>query len=573
MAGNGSGKDDGFRGHLGSVLAAPGQDSSSPLANPARSGLLTTSPPGQVSWPLAHSQRRPASPAPRPSTVRMSSSGQGSARAAEETTVPGQATAAPEVTGMAPGAEAQAVAVHQAPVTTAPQAGGDIDAAVVSGQALVVFDGPGTGQLTMPSGQVVRVRQRPGLGVNVARSPSPTTAWLGAIPPPGPGQLQVITKAPPPGRGQSPLTAPAALPPPPKASSTQAAASPAAVGQAAPAPQAAGPQDGQAAPAAGPQAGKAAQPAGGQAPGQATGQAGQAASAPTLKAPPPGQAYAHPQGTPGQSAAPPPGQSAGTPPPGQSAGTPSPPAPPPTATPVGQAGGTQPGPGRQAGGQGGARARSRSAPAQPHASTAAQVLGGGGGGSYGQAGGGGGARFIPPYGQAPVTGAGWAQTGADTELALPGGAMWRQRQEQAGAPGQGYQVNLEYFENFLVDRSAARPNADFPHRGQALHASDDEPLISGRLVYNLRDHIGQLQRELGHLDAMLLSAFYGQARMPALRRALHTVSLALRPVLQECWVILGTWFSYMGNFTLDDYTTQVNFHALSGHDFDTVWTQ
>ena len=84
-----------------------------------------------------------------------------------------------------------------------------------------------------------------------------------------------------------------------------------------------------------------------------------------------------------------------------------------------------------------------------------------------------------------------------------------------------------------------------PRRGQAIRASDTESMISGRLIYNLRDHIGQVQRELGQLDALLMAAFYGQARMPALRRALHTVSLAVRPVLQDIWVIFGSLFLLM----------------------------
>ena len=419
-----------------------------------------------------------------------------------------EVTPAPEVTGT-PGAEAGAAGQGGTG-----GAGGipGIDAAVTAGQALVVFDGPGTGLLTIPGGQVVRVRQRPNLQVQV-RNPSPVSAWLGGIPPAGTGQGQmVVVKAPPPGRGQaaSALASPAALPPPPAPAAPQQAAA-------------------QAAPKAGGQA------AAGQA---ATGQ-------PDVKAPPPGHSFAAGQSPPHSAqSGPPPGQATTPPratPPGQS--TPPPTGQtttPPTASPPGQAGGAPP-VHRQAGGQGGGRARSRSAP-HAHAATAVQSFGGKGGSGQGQGVGGG---TGPGPRQGPISARTWAQTG-HLELPLPGSAMWRQRQEEAGAPSQGYFVDLNFLESFLVDRSAAMGAP--PHRGQALVANDLEPLVSGRLVYNLRDHIGQLQRELGQVDALLMAAFYGQARMPALRRALHTVSLLLRPVLQDIWVMFGTVFRLMVKF-------------------------
>ena len=69
-------------------------------------------------------------------------------------------------------------------------------------------------------------------------------------------------------------------------------------------------------------------------------------------------------------------------------------------------------------------------------------------------------------------------------------------------------------EGELIDRATRL--GQIIHSGPAFQAVATEELISGRTVWNLRDHIGQLRRELAHLDSPFLAAFFGHVAFPAL---------------------------------------------------------
>ena len=115
----------------------------------------------------------------------------------------------------------------------------------------------------------------------------------------------------------------------------------------------------------------------------------------------------------------------------------------------------------------------------------------------------------------------------------PGSLLWRERLEQAGAPvGSGQSSTARHFENGLlrVSDRLGRPPV-FP--GVSTEATAADQVVPGVVVWNLRDHIGQLTRELAQLDAALVAGFFGQMASPPLRRALVTVVGNLRPVIQE----------------------------------------
>ena len=136
----------------------------------------------------------------------------------------------------------------------------------------------------------------------------------------------------------------------------------------------------------------------------------------------------------------------------------------------------------------------------------------------------------PGGGQAPPPRDG--QSDADPpRLVAPGGALWAARLAEAGAP-VGQSMGWAEFER-SVQAAAMGLGQSVPiWPGPAVEAGTTEDLVRPRSVWTLRDHIGQLQRELGQVDALLVAGWFGQMDSPPLRRGLVTAAGNLLPVVQ-----------------------------------------
>ena len=133
-------------------------------------------------------------------------------------------------------------------------------------------------------------------------------------------------------------------------------------------------------------------------------------------------------------------------------------------------------------------------------------------------------------GQAPPPRDG--QSDADPpRVVAPGGAAWADRLAQAGAP-VGQSMGWREFERSVQDAAMAIGQSVPICPGPAVEAGTAEDLVRPRSVWTLRDHIGQLQRELGQVDALLVAGWFGQMDSPPLRRGLITAAGNLLPVLQ-----------------------------------------
>ena len=170
--------------------------------------------------------------------------------------------------------------------------------------------------------------------------------------------------------------------------------------------------------------------------------------------------------------------------------------------------------------------RSRSVGPRPrHAVSAAELFGEHAGqaqaGQFGQAG--------PPKAAQPAPA---APPSPPSDLVLPGSPDWNARLHGAGAPQAGQSFDLVHFETQLTNR-AVRLVGQVNHPGSALSATSTDALVSGRMLYVLRDHIAQTQRELSQLDTMLMTAFFGQISCPPLRRGLNLVIQTVRPFLKD----------------------------------------
>ena len=148
----------------------------------------------------------------------------------------------------------------------------------------------------------------------------------------------------------------------------------------------------------------------------------------------------------------------------------------------------------------------------------------------------------PGGGQAPPHVAGQAAADDLPRVVAPGGALWAARLAQAGAPS-GQSIGWTEFERSLQDAAVAFGQAVPIWPGASVDAETTEELVRPRSVWCLRDHIAQLRRELGQVDALLVAAWFGQLDSPPLRRALVTAAGNLLPVVQAhrlkmfclCW--------------------------------------
>ena len=150
--------------------------------------------------------------------------------------------------------------------------------------------------------------------------------------------------------------------------------------------------------------------------------------------------------------------------------------------------------------------------------------------------GGGGGQFASARGSLPSGQSAAARQAAEaaeapmSRLTAPGSAAWVSRLGQAGAP-TGQPVGWSEFEA-SVQQAALSVQAVPVWPGPSIEADASTSLVMPRSVWNLRDHLGQLSREIHTLDGLLLASWFGQFDAPPLRRAMVTAIGNLLPFVQ-----------------------------------------